>query len=321
MRWIDRAALDEIDEPTQRVAVERRLVVRPDLDVHADDPPAVERLAQGRVVHQRPAVRHASLDDHVGCHAVNHLLQPDHIVGQLNDRPPEPAEGVGVLLVPPDLEPQPRQQLEPFLRVQRHARFAALGAAHDHAGVGVYREGHACTIPPCAFHQATVSQIPSSRRDRGVHPTSRDSRVTSAMTRGAGSCRFVSDCSRCRPSPVSAPTISPRRASAMPSPDPMLHRALNVGRQQRAERRAGVGDEQVVAHLRRIPQSKRRARRAGANHRRHQPLGRLARTVGPEQATLGEAEARLHRPSLEHLVLRMLAGRVERGRPARRGAL
>ena len=65
------------------MAVERRLVVRPDLDVHADDAPAVERLAQARVVDQRPAVRHASLDDHVGCHAVNHLLQPDHIVGQL----------------------------------------------------------------------------------------------------------------------------------------------------------------------------------------------------------------------------------------------
>ena len=90
-----------------------------------------------------------------------------------------------------------------------------------------------------------------------------------------------------------------RQRDALARPD--VDRALNVGRQQRAERRAGVGDEQVVAHLRRIPQSKRRARRAGANHRRHQPLGRLVRTVGPEQAALGEAESRLHRPSLEHL--------------------
>src|SRR5262245_49030396 len=89
---IDRAALENLDEPAQRMPIERGPIVWPNVDVHANHTAAIERLAQRRVIDQRATVRHAGLDDHVRTHAMNHLLQPNHIVGQLNDWPPEPAE-------------------------------------------------------------------------------------------------------------------------------------------------------------------------------------------------------------------------------------
>ena len=62
---IHRVPLDQIDKAEQRVGLERTPVVRPDLDVDADHPAAVERPAQRRIEDERSPVGDAGLDDHV----------------------------------------------------------------------------------------------------------------------------------------------------------------------------------------------------------------------------------------------------------------
>jgi hypothetical protein len=73
-RGIDRAAFEERDERRQRMCFDRDAVVRPDLDVNSDDPPASEEFAEAGVEDERAAVGDAGLDDHVRLHAIDDFL-------------------------------------------------------------------------------------------------------------------------------------------------------------------------------------------------------------------------------------------------------
>ena len=63
-------------------------------------------------------MRDAGFDDHVRAHTVDDLLHPNHIFRQLNDGPSQPAEGVGIFLIPADLQPLLRDQLKGFFGIQ-----------------------------------------------------------------------------------------------------------------------------------------------------------------------------------------------------------
>ena len=68
--------------------LDRRAIVRPDLDVDADRAAMAHRREQAGVEHQRTAMRHAGLDDHIGAQPPDDLLNADHVFGELDDGRP-----------------------------------------------------------------------------------------------------------------------------------------------------------------------------------------------------------------------------------------
>ena len=70
-----------------------RYVVRMEVFA-ADDPTAAHRLAQAGVEDERTPVGHAGFNDYVGLNAEDHLLDANHVLGQLHDRPTQPREAV-----------------------------------------------------------------------------------------------------------------------------------------------------------------------------------------------------------------------------------
>src|SRR6266536_3314813 len=114
-----------------------RPVVRPDVDVDSDHAPPAKQLAEGGVIDERTSVRDAALDDHVRLDTINHLLNTDDVLRQLNDRAAEPAEGIDVFLVPADLEPELGKQLETFRRIELERRFAPFTLGQDDSGLRV----------------------------------------------------------------------------------------------------------------------------------------------------------------------------------------
>lgn len=93
-------------------------VVRPDLDVDAENPPAVHRFHQGGVEHQGTAVRHAGLDHQIRLEAVDNFLEAQQVVRELDDGAPHPREGVGMLLIPSDPYILPGDGLEGGIGIQ-----------------------------------------------------------------------------------------------------------------------------------------------------------------------------------------------------------
>ncbi len=99
-------------------------IVRADLDVDADHAAAAHGLEEAGVEDERSAVGDARLDDDVGLHPVDHLLDAQHVLGKLDDGAAHPAERVDVLGVPAAADPRLRDEPERFRRVERMARLA-----------------------------------------------------------------------------------------------------------------------------------------------------------------------------------------------------
>jgi len=94
------------------VLLDLAAVVAPDVDVHPHhEAVAAEDLEQGRRVDQRAAVRDAGLDDEVGAHLPDELLNGEEVLRQLDDGPAEPAEVVRVAPARDLQEPGARQRL------------------------------------------------------------------------------------------------------------------------------------------------------------------------------------------------------------------
>ena len=88
--------------------LDRGPIVLANFDVDADHAPPIECFAQTGIEHERAAVGHAGLDDHVGRHREDHFLNPQHVLGQLDDRAAQPTEAVHVFRVPAAAQPGPR---------------------------------------------------------------------------------------------------------------------------------------------------------------------------------------------------------------------
>src|SRR5262249_16724004 len=112
----DRAALDQPDQREQLVGLDRRAVLRTNLDIDADHAAAIHQLAQAGIEYQRAAVCDSGLDDLVRPQRVDDLLNSEHVLGQLDDRTAQPGERVDVLVVPAGSQPQPADDGEGLRR-------------------------------------------------------------------------------------------------------------------------------------------------------------------------------------------------------------
>ena len=114
MAGVGRASLAQRNQRRERMRFDGRAVGRADLNIDAYHPSFAHGLAEGRVKDERSTMRDARFDNHVGLHGPKNLLGPDHVLGQLDDRPAKPAKGVRIFLVPTDLKPEVRDQLKAF---------------------------------------------------------------------------------------------------------------------------------------------------------------------------------------------------------------
>src|SRR5919201_1579758 len=158
-RWIGGGALDHRDSRGERVALDLRSILRPNLDVDAHDTPiAAEHMQQRSPEHQRPPMGDAGLDDQVGLHAPDDFLDRDDVIGKLDDRPAEPAEVIGVAIA-----------AHPDKEVERIATKGGIGL-HPVDSLGVdrhqatfrnVRAGLPTTVAPSGTSRMTTAPAPT----------------------------------------------------------------------------------------------------------------------------------------------------------------
>jgi hypothetical protein len=89
----------------------------------------------------------AGLDDDVGLGRVDRFLGAHHVVGQLDDGPAHPAEGIGIFAHPADIDPNPGDPLEALGREQVDLA-AALISERPGSGIDGNLHGFAFMAPP-----------------------------------------------------------------------------------------------------------------------------------------------------------------------------
>src|SRR5262249_36499822 len=93
------------------------------------------------------AVCHTRLDDDIRTHTINHFLHPNHVFGKLNDRPPHPAEGIRILLIPTDLKPLIRDQFERVLAIELELLDATVALGCERLVLRIYDYSHVVSSP------------------------------------------------------------------------------------------------------------------------------------------------------------------------------
>ena len=81
---------------------DRLTIMRPNLDIDPDDAPSPHQLTETRRINQRTTMSDPGFDDDIRFQSVNDLLQSDHVIRQLDNRPPQPRKAVDVFRIPPD---------------------------------------------------------------------------------------------------------------------------------------------------------------------------------------------------------------------------
>ena len=104
-RRLNRRAFDKLDPLVHGVGLYGGAIVGSDLDIHPDDAPLAHGLEERGVEDQGAAMGDTGLDQHVGLDRIDDFLQPDHVIGQLDDRATHPAETVYVFRIPGRTDP------------------------------------------------------------------------------------------------------------------------------------------------------------------------------------------------------------------------
>ena len=107
-----------------------------------DDTALLYELTEACVEDQRASVSNPSLDDNVRADLVHELLNSDQIFRELDDRPAQPRERIGVFLVPSHLEPHLGDRFKGFAGVQGERGRSFRGFDGRDHGVGVNGELH-----------------------------------------------------------------------------------------------------------------------------------------------------------------------------------
>jgi hypothetical protein len=108
----DRGPLDHLDPASHRVGFDRSPIVRSNFYVDAKNSPfrlggindlaafdrvgIVEHGQDRRTEDERSPVRNTGLDDELGLHGTNYLLQGDDVLRALDNGPVQPAKSIGV---------------------------------------------------------------------------------------------------------------------------------------------------------------------------------------------------------------------------------
>ena len=130
-----RASLEHRDVRREDMCFDGLTILRANLDINADHAPLADHLAEAGRVNQRAAVSDPGLDDDIGLDRVDHFLQPDHVVGELNDRATEPSEAVDVLGVPTDSQPRLGHKSKRLWRGERVRALVRTGAFMNLCGL------------------------------------------------------------------------------------------------------------------------------------------------------------------------------------------
>src|SRR5262249_20065860 len=119
-RGIGGPAFEEGDQVGEFMPLDGRPIVWTDFDVDPYNAALRHCFADARVKDERPAMSNAGFNNHIRLHAVDNLLDANEVFRQLDHRTPEPAKGVGILLIPSDANPFTADDFKSSGGVERH---------------------------------------------------------------------------------------------------------------------------------------------------------------------------------------------------------